>query len=222
MFTPRDLPSATTEARVGAGGRAALLLVLGLHLALGCQPRGGARQEGVAGASGVSVEPVGRPAAPRFGGSALGGDHPLAAELSWRRASAGDPAALEELALREGATGLVAVARGGGGAGGLALAALPHAPDAEAVVAELCGWLRGVEGGDLERLVASVHEILAAPPSDGERLDPPGVDRCVAELIAVTARVGVPATVRDRAVSAVVMAQAKDPRLGTNGLSSVP
>ncbi len=142
--------------------------------------------------------------------------------VSWRRAMAGDPGALVELAVAEGAFGLLEVAREGGTAGKTALAALPNAADAEAVVGTVCEWSRTAEPADAALILGAVHPVLARPPAGNERLDPDGVVGCAAALRAAAARPDLDPGARDLAVSALAMLRAGAPRRPEKGLSSSP
>ncbi|MBN2193970.1 MAG: hypothetical protein JW751_14240 [Polyangiaceae bacterium] len=146
----------------------------------------------------------------------------FATETAWRLAGSFDPEALEELALGEGASGLLEGAELGGTTGRIALAALPHAPDAEAVIGEVCGWLTVAEPEDAGLLLAAAHGVLARPPHGNERYDAVGVASCTVALGAASVRGDLDPQHRDLGVSALAMLRAAAPRPVEKGLSSAP
>lgn len=211
-----------------ASGRGALLLGAAALLAaagtLGCNACSRA-PEAVPPESEGAARPVAsavRPRAPSFRPAEPAADSGVLGSPAWRLAAGGDPAALVELAVTEGAAGLLEVARGGGTAGRVALAALAHAPDAEAVVGVVCDWSRTADAADAALVLGAVHQVLARPPTGNERFDPDGVASCAVALLAVASRTDLDPVARDLGASALAMLHAGAPRRPEKGLSSRP
>jgi hypothetical protein len=134
------------------------------------------------------------PAAERFEPDAL-----------WKAAMGGGPLDWSRLANREGARRLLLGVRAGGTARRAALAALPLADDAELALGELCDITEASTGEDAAQLLRGVHDILAQPRPDRERLDVEGPRRCRAGLPGLAKRPDLPRQARDLAASALVL-----------------
>jgi hypothetical protein len=106
----------------------------------------------------------------------------LEADPLWQRAARGDVIDLTHLADREGAAGLLAGAELGGSIGLTALAALPHAEDAEIALGPLCGLAERMPPGQAGPVLSAVEGILRRPVRPTERLDAEGLLACRAGL----------------------------------------
>lgn len=114
---------------------------------------------------------TGGPSAAKAGAAKAGAVRAGAAEIDWMR-----------LANREGAAGLLEGLDVGRTVGLTALAALPHAPDAELALGRLCELL----GGDATApedphpaVLRSLHGIVARPPEPREALATSGYAGCL-------------------------------------------
>ena len=110
-----------------------------------------------------------------------------------------DPIELRRTADREGALGLMARVRQGDAT---ALAALPHAEDAELVLGELCALAMRAKGATLGAVLGAVHGVATRLPPDRERLAPETFARCMQRLWAIEADGSVSPHERDLAASA--------------------
>lgn len=117
---------------------------------------------------------TGGPTAAKAGAAKAGAVRAGAAEIDWMR-----------LANREGAAGLLEGLDVGRTVGLTALAALPHAPDAELALGRLCELL----GGDATApedphlaVLRSLHGIVARPPEPREALATSGYAGCLPVL----------------------------------------
>lgn len=150
----------------------------------------------------VAAATASQEAGPRpLRGEAPGGS-PRRADLRWQRALAGDPLDLQALAEAEGATGLLEGLEDGGDLFRTACEALPLAPDAEVALGRLGEVALLPDGALSDAAVAAIHRIAAGPPSRGEPLDPDGVARAAAAVLALASRETLPRERRARAISA--------------------
>jgi len=153
--------------------------LLGVWLvALGCrrheasEQANASKQDGQRPSSAAAVAPLdltpGDPPGPnRFTGDAL-----------WQRAQGGAEIDLMRLAHREGAAGLLEGLAVGRSVGLTALAALPHADDAELALSRLCEQLAHATAPSLP-VLRSLQGIVARPPEPREALAASGYAGCV-------------------------------------------
>jgi hypothetical protein len=127
---------------------------------------------------------------------------PLASDLLWQRAAAGDPIDLQRLADREGATGLLAGVAAGRSIGLTALSALPYAEDGELALDRLCSLALRVTGGGRRALLVAIHGVIAAIPPDRERLAAEMLRACAGQLGQLATDPGLARADRDLAQSA--------------------
>lgn len=106
-------------------------------------------------------------------------------DLLWQRAAGGAEIDLMRLARREGAAGLLEGLAVGRSVGLTALAALPHADDAELALSRLCeqlahaGTNAGKEQAPSLPVLRSLQGIVARPPEPREALATSGYVECV-------------------------------------------
>ena len=146
-------------------------------LPLGCRRHDAAEQANAPAKQAASATPPepapldltpGEPPAPnRFTGDAL-----------WQRARGGAEIDLMRLAHREGAAGLLEGLVVGRSVGLTALAALPHADDAELALSRLCQQLAHDTAPSLP-VLRSLQGIVARPPEPREALAASGYAGCV-------------------------------------------
>jgi hypothetical protein len=102
----------------------------------------------------------------------------LEADPLWQRAARRDVIDLTQLADREGAAGLLAGVELGGSIGLTALAALPHAEDAEIALGPLCTLAQQMPPERAGPVLSAVEGILRRPVRPTERLDAEGLLAC--------------------------------------------
>ena len=122
-----------------------------------------------------------RPAIDLTPGEPEKGGH-FGSDRLWRRARAGEPHDLAALARREGALGLLEGLEVGRSVALTALAALPHAEDAELALERLCELLEERDGDPREPILLCVHAIVAEPPPQAEELDNSGYIGCLSVM----------------------------------------
>jgi len=164
--------------KMSSRGAWVLVASTGLSLfGLGCRRHDAAEQANAPAKPAASVTPPeaapldltpGEPPAPnRFAGDA-----------QWQRARGGEEIDLMRLAHREGAAGLIEGFAVGRSVGLTALAALPHADDAELALSRLCEELAHDRAPSLPVLRA-LQGIVARPPEPREALAASGYAECV-------------------------------------------
>jgi hypothetical protein len=124
-----------------------------------------------------------------------------ASDPLWQRAERRDPIDLVRLADREGAAGLLEGVELGRSIGLTALAALPHAEDAELALDRLCELATRLDAAGRSAVLLAIHGIVTALAPDRERLAGEALAGCSRKLGRLAADPGVPAADRDLAQS---------------------
>src|SRR5690606_9521170 len=101
----------------------------------------------------------------------------------------------------EGASGLLEGVALGHSVGLTALAALPHAADAELALPRLCALLLESRPTPALSLLRSVHAISARPPTQREPVAPGAHEKCLPAVQRLAERPGLDATRHDLASS---------------------
>lgn len=130
-------------------------------------------------------------------------EHPV-----WVAAAKGDPMDLARLANLEGTVGLLEGVAAGGKIQSTSLAALPHAPDAEAALSVLCGRLDS--DTPVGPTLRAIHEIVSRPPADGETLEA-WTKGCRAALVRLSKSSELSPSELDLAASALRMISEHEP-----------
>jgi hypothetical protein len=125
----------------------------------------------------------------------------------WQRARDHDPIFIAQLADHEGAAGLLEGVVLGGPIGALALAALPHAPDAEVALGPVCELTERTHGPALTLVLGALLAIAERVPADVERVGAEAITQCETTLASLVTSRHAQAPQRDLADAARVQLQ---------------
>jgi hypothetical protein len=116
--------------------------------------------------------------------------------------ASGDPIELARLAGAVGATGLLEGVEDGGGVAETALAALPHADDADLAMGRLGELALAAQPSELGPLLEAMLAIAGRPHEPREILDPEGMRAAARALLTLAAQKSLPRNERALAISA--------------------
>ncbi len=133
----------------------------------------------------------------------LSGKNRFSEDPLWKRAAGGQELDLFRLAQKEGAYGLLEGVDAGRDVALTALAALPHAPDAELALGRLCDLLKQLPSPPNHALLESIRDVAARPPTQREVVDSTGYARCLVVTRALDERTDLDPAQHDLVSSAV-------------------